>query len=59
MDAGIPYLVFELGGMSLEDVVHTPSLHPLPRRHLREIAIQLLRALDCKCDIELMFRGIR
>ena len=39
-------MAFELCGMSLKDVIDTRALHPLPRRQLREIALQLIRGLE-------------
>ena len=41
------YIAFDLGGMSLLEVVNMNCLHPLPKRHLREIAMQLIRGLQC------------
>ena len=45
------YIAFEQGAFSLLDVIKTPALHPLPRRHLREIANQLVRGLECMCKV--------
>ncbi|KAI0361339.1 kinase-like protein [Trametes cingulata] len=43
---GFRYIVFECGGMDLQTLIERREFHPLPRRHLREIAIQLLRGLQ-------------
>ena len=45
---GIPYTVSELCDFSLMNVISMRILHPLPRRHLREIAMQLVRGLECE-----------
>lgn len=48
MHASLRYVVSELCEFSLMTMMNNKLLYPLPKRHVREIALQLVNALRCE-----------
>ena len=44
---GHRFIVLEMCGPTLESVMNSKKLQPLPRRHIQEIAFQLFQGLAC------------
>ncbi|TFK85001.1 kinase-like protein [Polyporus arcularius HHB13444] len=55
----VSYVVFDLGGFNLFDVINMSCLHPLPKRHLREIIMQLLHGLCFLHSLQIVHTDIK
>lgn len=49
---GYKILVFDRRGPSLQDVMNDPTISPLSRRQIREVALQVVKGVSCTFSSE-------